>query len=149
MQQKNLHIRNKKAAFDFHIELKFTAGIQLTGTEVKSIRALNANINDAFCIIEGGELYIKNMHISEFKQGSYNNHDPLRKRKLLVTKQELNKIIFRTKEKGFTIFPLDLHLSDRGLLKLDIALGRGKREFDKRHDIKKKDIEREIKNAIG
>jgi SsrA-binding protein len=141
---KNLNIVNRKANFEYHTDIKFTAGIVLTGTEVKSIRMGNANISDAYCMIEDGELVIKNMHISEFKQGSFNQHETLRNRKLLLNKQEIRKIISRLKEKGTAIFPIKLYASDRGFLKLDIGVGKGKKSFDKREDIKKKDVAREL-----
>ena len=144
MAGKPLHIVNRKASFEYHLDLKFTAGLVLTGTEVKSIRSGNANISDAFCIVENGELIIRNMHISEFKQGSYNNHAPLRTRKLLLTKQELKKLEGRAKEKGTAIYPIKLYVSERGFLKLDIGVGKGKKSFDKRDDIKQKDIQREL-----
>jgi SsrA-binding protein len=141
---KPVNIVNRKAGFEYHLDLKFTAGIVLSGTEVKSIRSGNANISDAFCILEDGELVIRNMHISEFKQGSYNNHAPLRTRKLLLTKQELKKITTRAKEKGIAIYPIRLYVGERGFLKLDIGVGKGKKSFDKRDDIKQKDIQREL-----
>ncbi len=144
MALKTVNIVNRKAGFEYHLDLKFTAGIILSGTEVKSIRSGNANISDAFCIFENGELVIRNMHISEFKQGSYNNHAPLRTRKLLLTKQELRKIQSRAKEKGVAIYPIRLYVSDRGFIKLDIGVGKGKKAFDKREDIKQKDIQREL-----
>ena len=116
----------------------------LTGTEVKSIRNGNANISDAYCMMEDGELFIKNMHISEFKQGSFNQHETLRNRKLLLSKQELRKITSRLKEKGTAIFPIKLYAGERGFLKLDIGVGKGKKAFDKRDDIKARDIQREL-----
>jgi SsrA-binding protein len=141
---KVLNIVNRKANFEYHIESKFTAGLALSGTEVKSIRAGNANISDAFCILENNEIVVRNMHISEFKQGSYNNHDPLRFRKLLLNKSEIRKIISKLKDKGTAIFPLKLYANERGFLKLDIGVGKGKKSFDKRDDIKQKDIQREL-----
>ena len=144
MTHKPLNIFNKKAQYEYFIDLKFSAGIMLKGTEVKSIREHNVNINDAYCMIEDNELWIKNMHISEFKQGSYNNHVPISNRKLLLNKQELKKISNRMKEKGTAIFPIKLHLNDRGFIKIDIGVGKGKKSFDKRDDIKQKDIQREL-----
>jgi SsrA-binding protein len=140
-----LNISNKKAHFNFHIEQKFIAGIVLTGTEVKSIRANNATISEAYCIFEDSELYLKNMHVSEWKFGGYSNHDPVRPRKLLLQKKELKKLKSRVLEKGFTIVPIRIFLSERGLIKLEIGLAVGKKDFDKRDDIKKRDIERETK----
>lgn len=144
MAIKAVNIVNRKAGFEYHLDLKFTAGLVLSGTEVKSIRSGNANISDAYCMLEEGELVVKNMHISEFKQGSYNNHEPLRTRKLLLTKQELKKLTSRIKEKGTAVYPIRLYASDRGFLKLDIGVGKGKKSFDKRDDIKQKDIQREL-----
>lgn len=144
MTTKALNIVNRKANFEYHVESKFTAGLVLNGTEVKSIRSGNANISDAFCILENNEILIRNMHISEFKQGSYNNHDPMRFRKLLLNKSEIKKIISKLKDKGTAIFPLKLYANDRGFLKLDIGVGKGKKAFDKRDDIKQKDIQREL-----
>ncbi|NQW42996.1 MAG: SsrA-binding protein SmpB [Bacteroidetes bacterium] len=144
MTTKTLNIVNRKANFEYHVESKFTAGLVLNGTEVKSIRSGNANISDAFCILENNEILIRNMHISEFKQGSYNNHDPMRFRKLLLNKSEIKKIISKLKDKGTAIFPLKLYANDRGFLKLDIGVGKGKKAFDKRDDIKQKDIQREL-----
>ena len=144
MTTKALNIVNRKANFEYHVESKFTAGLVLNGTEVKSIRSGNANISDAFCILENNEILIRNMHISEFKQGSYNNHDPMRFRKLLLNKSEIKKIINKLKDKGTVIFPLKLYENERGFLKLDIGVGKGKKAFDKRDDIKQKDIQREL-----
>lgn len=144
MSDKGVNILNRKANFEYHTEIKFTAGLVLMGTEVKSIRAGNVNISDAYCMMEDGELLIKNMHISEFKQGSFNQHETLRNRKLLLNKQELRKIISRLKEKGTAVFPIKLYASERGFLKLDIGVGKGKKAFDKRDDIKARDIQREL-----
>ena len=116
----------------------------LTGTEVKSLREGKGNISDAFCIFQEGELWLKNMHISEFKQGSYNNHDPKRLRKLLLKRSELQKILSKVKEKGITLIPVKVLFSDRGFAKVEIALARGKKQFDKREDLKKKDAQREM-----
>lgn len=144
MSDKGVNILNRKANFEYHTELKFTAGLVLTGTEVKSIRNGNANISDAYCMMEDGELVIKNMHISEFKQASFNQHETLRNRKLLLNKQELKKIGNRLKEKGTAVFPIRLYENERGFLKLDIGVGKGKKSFDKRDDIKTRDIQREL-----
>lgn len=144
MSDKAINILNRKAGYEYHTDIKFTAGLVLTGTEVKSIRNGNANISDAYCMMENGELIIKNMHISEFKQGSFNQHETLRNRKLLLNKHELKKITSRLKEKGTAVFPIKLYASERGILKLDIGVGKGKKSFDKRDDIKTKDIQREL-----
>jgi SsrA-binding protein len=141
---KKLEILNRKAGFNFHIEYRYEAGIMLRGTEVKSIRAGHVNISDAYCYMEGFELFIKNMHISEFQNAGYAVHDPLRDRKLLLQKQELKKIHSRIREKGMTVFPIRLFENERGLLKIEIGLGKGKKQFDKREDIKERDIKREL-----
>ena len=137
-------ITNRKASFEYHFLSSYTAGIMLTGTEVKSLREGKGNISDAFCIFQEGELWLKNMHISEFKQGSYNNHDPKRLRKLLLKRSELQKILSKVKEKGITLIPVKVFFSDRGFAKVEIALARGKKQFDKREDLKKKDAQREM-----
>lgn len=146
MQKEQLHIdiKNKKASFDFEFLEKFSAGIKLTGTEIKSIRAGKANLVDAFCYFANGELYVKGMHVSEYEWGTYSNHEPKRDRKLLLTKKELNKLFRRSQEKGLTIIAYRLWINEKGLAKLDIALSRGKKQFDKREDLKTKDAKREI-----
>ncbi len=137
-------IKNKKASFEYSFILSFTAGMMLTGTEVKAIREGKATLSESFCVMINGNLWVKNMHISEFKQGSYNNHEPKRLRKLLLNKNEIAKIQSKLKEKGLTIIPIQLFFNERGYAKLEIALARGKKTFDKREDIKKKDQQREI-----
>jgi SsrA-binding protein len=129
---------NKKAVFEFHIESKIEAGIVLTGTEIKSIRQSQVNLAEAYCIFINDELWVKGMHIAEYKEGSYNNHLSKRDRKLLLTRKELNKLRTKTREKGFTLIPTRLYITDRGYAKLEIALARGKKLFDKREDLKKK-----------
>lgn len=141
-------IQNKKASFEFLLLQTFTAGIVLTGTEVKAIREGKASLSEAYGILTNGELWLKNMHISEFKQGSYNNHEPKRLRKLLLNKLELRKIESRLKEKGTTIVPVQLYFNERGFAKVDVAVARGKKMFDKREDLKKKDQEREIRKVV-
>jgi SsrA-binding protein len=141
-------IKNKKASFEYNLLQTFSAGIVLTGTEVKSIREGKASLSESYCIIMNGELWVKNLHISEFKQGSYNNHDPKRLRKLLIKKIELRKIESKLKEKGTTIIPVQLYFNERGYAKLDISLARGKKQYDKREDLKKKDQEREIRRVV-
>jgi SsrA-binding protein len=144
MTREQIVIKNKKASFEYSFLVSFTAGIMLTGTEVKAIREGKATLSDSFCILANGDLWVKNMHISEYKQGSYNNHEPKRLRRLLLNKSELLKIQSKLKEKGVTIIPIQLFFNERGLAKLEIALARGKKTFDKREDIKKKDQQREI-----
>ena len=142
-----LAIKNKKAAFDFQLLENFVAGILLTGTEIKSIRAGKANLSDAYCIFENAELWVKNMHISEYKEGSYNNVEPKRQRKLLLTKKELHKLNQKVKVKGLTIIPVKLFLNERGYAKLEIALARGKKFHDKRQDLKLKEARREMRTV--
>lgn len=137
-------IRNRRVEFEFKLLNNFEAGIILTGTEVKSLREGHANLNDAYCYIRQGELFVRNMFISEYDLGTYNNHDPRRPRKLLLTKNELNKLEKKVKEKGFTIVPVRLYFSERGIAKLEIALAQGKKSFDKRHSIKEKDTKRDL-----
>lgn len=136
-------IKNRKAGFEYHLLQQFTAGMVLTGTEVKSLRAGKASIAEAFCIVQDDEVWVKNMHIAEFERGSYYNHDPRRLRKLLLNRQEIRKITVRLKEKGMTLIPVQVFFSEKGLVKIEIALARGKKLYDKREDIKKKDLERE------
>ena len=137
-------ITNRKASFEYHLLQTYTAGMVLTGTEVKSMREGKANLADAYCIFQEGELWVKNMHISEYKQGSYNNHDPRRLRKLLLKKSELSKILSKIREKGITLIPVKAFFNERGFAKVEIALARGKKQFDKREDLKRKDAQREM-----
>ncbi len=148
MEKNQIHITNRRASFEYHLVNKYTAGIVLTGTEIKSIRDGHANITDAFCFIKDGELFIRNMHISIWKQGSYYNHDPLRVRKLLLKRSELKKIKAKAVEKGFTIIATKLFLSETGYAKIEIAVAQGKKNFDKREDIKKRDISREMARGL-
>ena len=143
----NINIKNKRATFDYEIIEKFTAGIQLTGTEIKSIRLGKASLVDTFCYFARHELFVKNMHIAEYWWASINNHDPKRDRKLLLNMKELTKLKKKSQEKGLTIVALRLFLNDKGLAKLDIALVKGKKEYDKREDLKLKDARREMDRA--
>ena len=140
-------IKNKKAAFEYHFIETYTAGIMLTGTEVKSIREGKANLSDSYCVMQNGELWVKNLHISEYKEGSYNNHEPKRQRKLLLNKKELAKIQSKLKDKGTTIIPVQLFFNERGFAKLDIAIAKGKKLFDKRESIKEKDVRRQMQRT--
>ena len=124
--------------------MELTAGIQLTGTEIKSVRAGKANITDAFCTIVNGELVVRNMYIEEYSQGNIYNHEPKRDRKLLIKKTELNKLTGKLKDKGLTIVPLKMFLSESGFAKLNIALAKGKKMYDKREALKDKDVKRDI-----
>lgn len=143
MSQK-IEIKNKRASFDYEWLERYTAGICLKGTEIKSIREGKANINDAYCVFNRGELYVKNMHIAEYAWGTYNNHEPRRERKLLLQKKELIKLERASQDKGKTIIALRLYINEKNLAKLDIALARGKKAHDKREDIKKRESEREL-----
>ena len=140
----NIVIRNKKASHDYEFLEKFIAGIKLTGTEIKSIRLGKATIPDSYCLFENGELYLRGMHISEYWWGNLNNHDPIRDRKLLLTSKELRKIQRKVKETGLTIIVIKIFINDRGLAKAEIAISKGKKEYDKRETLKRKDASREM-----
>ncbi len=137
-----IDIKNKKASFEYEFLETFTAGIVLSGTEIKSIRAGKASLSDSYCYFAGSELYVKNMHIADYWWGSFNKHDPKRDRKLLLNKKELRKLQRSTKEKGLTIITTRLFIAENGYAKLNIALARGKKEYDKRQSIKEKDLRR-------
>ncbi len=143
----NIKIKNKKASFEYFLIEKITAGIMLTGTEIKSIREGKANLADAYCLFINNELYVKSMHIAEYNMGTHYNHEPKRDRKLLLTKRELKKLSVKVKEKGFTIVPVLLFINERGLAKLEIALAKGKHFYDKRESLKRKDSQREIERS--
>lgn len=140
----DVHIKNKKAYFEYHILEKFIAGIALLGTEIKSIREGKVNINDSFCTFVNQNLYIRNMHISEYSHGSFYNHEAKRDRQLLLKKKELKKLKSKLDEKGLTIIPLRMFISKRGFAKLEIALAQGKKDFDKRDSIKERESNREL-----
>jgi SsrA-binding protein len=144
MATQNVNIKNKKASYEYSFLEKFTAGIQLTGTEIKSIRESKVSIVEAYCYMKNGELWIKGMHIAEYDPGSYNNHDPLRERKLLLNKVELKKLEKKLKNKGLTIVPLRMFINENGYAKLDIALAQGKKIHDKRDSLKDKDLKRDL-----
>lgn len=139
-----ISIRNKKASFEYFLTEDFIAGIILTGTEIKSVREGKANLTDAYCQFIGSELFVKNLHISEYKYGTYANHEPKRDRKLLLSKRELRKLQTKTDEKGLTIIPTLLFINEKGLAKLKIAIAKGKKNYDKRETLKTKDTQREI-----
>jgi len=142
-------IKNRSAYFEYQIETKYTAGIVLTGTEIKSLREGKASFNDAYCYFSSkGELFIKSLHIAEYSHGSYANHAPLRERKLLLHRKELQKLQARIKERGFTIIPLRIFINDKGLAKIEIGLAKGKKLYDKRESIKKRDVEREMNRYL-
>lgn len=140
----NISIKNKKALFEYLLIDSYTAGIQLTGTEIKSLRDGKANLVDGYCIFIGDELFIRNIHIAEYSHGAYANHEPKRQRKLLLNKKELEKIKSKIKEKGLTIIPVHFFINDKGLAKLEIAVAKGKKLHDKRESLKTKDVKREL-----
>jgi SsrA-binding protein len=144
----DLYIKNKKAYFEYHIQDKYVAGIKLLGTEIKSIREGKANLNDAFCTFIDGQLYVRNLHISEYSYGSFYNHEAKRDRVLLLHKKELKKLQTRTEEKGFTIVPLAIFINERGFAKLEIALAQGKKAFDKRETMKERDAKIELNRVM-
>jgi SsrA-binding protein len=137
--QQPVNIRNKRAKFEYHILDTFVAGIQLGGTEIKSIRNSKASILEAYCVIENGELFLRNMHISEYENASFYQHKPKADRKLLLNRREINKIDKQLKTKGFTVIPLRLFINEKGLAKVEIAIAQGKKLYDKRQDLKEKD----------
>ena len=143
-----MEIKNRTATFEYFIEDKFDAGMVLTGTEVKALREGKASFNDSYCLMDHGELYIKGLHISPYSHGSYANHAPTRDRKLLLKKKEINRIVQKLKEKGFTIVPLRIYFNDRGFAKIQVGLGKGKKLHDKRETIKERESEREMKRYL-
>ena len=144
----DLNIKNKKAYFEYYILETFTAGLQLLGTEIKSIREGKVNINDAFCTFLSDKLYVRNMHIAEYSHGSFYNHEQKRDRALLLNKKELRKLRDKGEEKGFTIVPLRLFISDRGFAKLEIGMAQGKKLFDKRDTIKDRESKIELSRVL-
>ena len=143
-----INIRNKKASFDYELLDTYTAGIVLTGTEIKSIRQSKASLADTYCIFINGELWVKGMHIAEYFYGSYNNHQAKRDRKLLLTAKELRKLHADSSNPGFTIVPTRLFINEKGLAKLVVALARGKRQYDKRETMRENDDRREMARAM-
>jgi len=139
---------NKKAGFSYELLEKYTAGIILTGTEIKSVREGKVNLSDAYCAMKKDELWVRNLHISEYRLGTYSNHEPLRWRKLLLTKRELGKLSGKVKEKGLTLVPTRMFINERGFAKLEFYLAKGKKTHDKRESLKAKDTEREINKAM-
>ena len=144
----DINVKNKKAYFEYHILDKYIAGVSLLGTEIKSIRSGKVNINDSFCSFLNGDLYIRNMHISEYSHGSFYNHEARRDRKLLLTKKELKKLLVKGEERGYTIIPLRMFISNRGFAKMEIALAQGKKDFDKRDTIKERENKRELDRVM-
>ena len=142
--ESNINIKNKRASFDYELLDTFVAGIVLTGTEIKSIRLGKASLVDTYCIMNRRELWVKNMNVSEYFYGTYNNHESRRERKLLLTKKELQKIERLSKDTGFTIIPTKLFINEKGLAKLVVAIAKGKKSYDKRQTLKEKDDKREM-----
>ena len=141
---KQLNIVNKKAKFEYHFIQTIEAGISLVGTEVKSVKAGNVSLADAYCLFKKGELFVKSLYIAEYEMGNINNHEPRRDRKLLLKKPELRKLERRVSEKGFSVIPYRMYLSDRGLIKIEIVLAQGKKAYDKRHTIKDRESKRDL-----
>tara|TARA_B100001093_G_scaffold518610_1_gene604096 strand:+ start:671 stop:1141 length:471 start_codon:yes stop_codon:yes gene_type:complete len=145
---KSISISNRKASFEYELLEVFAAGIQLQGTEIKSLRAGNANIAEAYCYVQQSEVWITGMYIAEYQYGSYMNHEPKRLRKLLLNKKEINKISSALQNIGITIVPLKLYITEKGWAKIDIALAKGKKLHDKREDLKQKDDKRQMDRAL-
>ncbi|MCF0218525.1 MAG: SsrA-binding protein SmpB [Muribaculaceae bacterium] len=148
MNFKEINIKNKRATFDYAISETFTAGIVLTGTEIKSIRQGKASLADTWCLVINSEVWVKNMYIAEYFYGTYNNHTSRRDRKLLLNRKEIRKIERNGKEAGFTIIPLRLFINERGLAKLVIGIARGKKEYDKRQSIREREDKRNIERTM-
>ena len=142
-------LRNRSAYHDYFIEDTYIAGMVLVGTEVKSLRNGKASFNDSYCYFADGELYVRSLHISEYAYGTTQRHEPMQERKLLLTRRELKKLEAKTAEKGFTIVPLRIFFNEKNLAKLEIGLGRGKKQHDKRETIKSRDTDREIKRYLN
>jgi len=148
MASANINIKNRRATFDYAIEETFTAGIVLTGTEIKSIRQGKAGLTDTYCMMENGELWVKSMYIAEYSFGSYNNHQTHRDRKLLLTRRELHRVAKALQQPGIAVVPLRLFISERGYAKMVIAIARGKKLYDKRQAIKEREDRRSIDRLI-
>ena len=142
MEAKNINIKNRRASFDYEIGDTYTAGMVLTGTEIKSIRSGKASLTDSYCVIDRGEVWVKGMNISEYFYGSYNNHIAKRDRKLLLSKKEIAKIEKAVSDPGFTLIPLRIFINDRGYAKLVVGVARGKKQYDKRQAIKEREDKR-------
>ena len=139
-----INIENRRARFDYQFLDTLVAGLVLKGTEIKSIREGKAGLSDSYCYFRNDELFVKNLHISEYADASFYQHEALRERKLLLSRQELNKLLKKVKDQGLTVIPTRLFINDKGFAKMEIALAKGKKLYDKRADIKKRDIEREM-----
>lgn len=145
--ENRIFAKNRKAFHDYHIEETYEAGIALTGTEVKSIRSGKVNLKDSYARVENGELYLFNMHISPYEQGNRFNHEPLRTRRLLMHRREISRLVGLTKEKGYTLVPTKLYAS-KGFVKVEVALARGKKQYDKRDSLAEKEAKREVERAF-
>ena len=144
-----MEISNRKAYHDYFFEATYIAGLVLTGTEIKSLRAGKASFNDSYCIFFKGELFVRSLHIAEYSFGTHFNHQPMQERKLLLNKRELQKLEGKIKEKGYSIIPLKIFLTEKGFFKMEIGLGKGKKHYDKRETIKGRETERDIKRKYG
>lgn len=144
-----MELNNRKAYYEYFFEAKYITGIVLSGTEIKSIRAGKVSFNDSYCIFDKGELFVKSLHIAEYAFGNIHNHEPMQERKLLLQKKELKKLENKIKEKGYAIIPLKIFISDKGFVKMEIGLGKGKKVYDKRETIKSRETERDVKRKYG
>ncbi|MDE6144103.1 MAG: SsrA-binding protein SmpB [Muribaculaceae bacterium] len=144
MKASQVNIKNRKATFNYEIGDTYTAGMVLTGTEIKSIRSGKANLSDSYCVVDHGEVWVKGMHVSEYFYGSYNNHEARRDRKLLLNRKEISKIEKQSSDAGFTIVPLRIFISEKGFAKMVIGIGKGKKEYDKRQSIKEREDRRDM-----
>ncbi|MBE3595740.1 MAG: SsrA-binding protein SmpB [Hydrogenibacillus sp.] len=147
-EEKKVVAQNKKARHDYFIEETYEAGIVLTGTEVKSIRRGRVNLKDSYAHVKNGEVFLLNMHVSPYEQGNRFNHDPLRTRKLLLHRHEINKLIGKTREEGYTLVPLSIYVK-RGRVKVELALAKGKKQYDKREALKTKAVQREVERQFS
>ncbi|MFY7793454.1 MAG: SsrA-binding protein SmpB [Chitinophagaceae bacterium] len=143
-----MEIRNRSAFHEYFIEDKYDAGMVLTGTEVKALRSGKASFNDSFCTIDREEVWLRNLHISEYEFGSYANHPPMRERKLLLRKREIKKLVNKLKDKGYTLVPLKIWFNEKGFAKIQIGLAKGKKLHDKRASIKEREAQRELKRFV-
>lgn len=148
MSSDKINIRNKPATFEYAIEDRLTAGIMLTGSEIKSIRNGKVSFNDSYCLFQKGEIWIKNLYIAEYVNAGYAGHEPVTDRKLLLNKKEIIKWAAKVKEKGLTVVPLAVFINDAGIAKVEIGLGKGKKLHDKRESIKSRDVDREIRRFL-
>ena len=143
-----MEIRNRSAFHEYFIEDKYDAGMVLTGTEVKALRSGKASFNDSFCTIDREEVWLRNLHISEYEYGTYANHPPMRERKLLLRKREIKKLVNKLKDKGYTLIPLKIWFNEKGFAKIQIGLAKGKKLHDKRASIKEREAKRELKRFV-